>query len=202
MPLYLAHCGTFSYETSLAQQLSPNFGLAGILRQCRGLLRGSVLHSDLRHRRATARRRYRSPARGQRPHRRRHRRHHGARRGSTPFASAAGLSTSLPPARARPEHRKTTRGETYMLQTTKEHCCLSTQPRPRGHARPQFGCLSLASRAQYVAPATLQPVALYYYKIYIAGSSHQCKKTLASGTVFVESSLSTLEDFPTLKLSP
>ena len=28
--------------------------------------------------------------------------------------------------RARPEHRKTTRGETYMLQTTKEHCCLST----------------------------------------------------------------------------
>ena len=78
-----------------------------------------------------ARRLYRSPARGQRPHRRRRRRHHGARRGSTPFASAAGLSTSLPPARARPEHRKTTRGETYMLQTTKEHCCLSTQPRPR-----------------------------------------------------------------------
>ena len=29
-------------------------------------------------------------------------------------------------ARARPEHRKTTRGETYMLQTTKEQCCLST----------------------------------------------------------------------------
>ena len=104
--------------------------------------------------------------------------------------------------RARPEHRKTTRGETYMLQTTKEHCCLSTQPRPHGRARPQSGCPSLASRAQYVAPATLQPVALYYYKIYIAGSSHQCKKTLASGTVFVESSLSTLEDFPTLKLSP
>ena len=58
----------------------------------------------------------------------------GARRGSTPCASAAGLSTSLPPARARPEHRKTTRGETYMLQTTKEHTAAWAQS--HGRARP------------------------------------------------------------------
>ena len=80
-----------------------------------------------------ARRLYRSPARGQRPHRRRRRHHHGARRGSTPFASAAGLSTSLPPARAAGAQKDYTGRDLYAADHQRallpEHIATAARPR-------------------------------------------------------------------------